>query len=234
VDDKSHYILVDDMKAESLSKMKSQGITPTVVLESSSDNYQAIIRVDSSAVTKEDTNALFRQLNTELGDPNIQGLSHPFRAAGFKNMKPKHLDQVTHKRPIVRLLEASVRLCKKAVERILEIASLTSGELSQASSNDLEKELGAIDLGDFKNVDLPRQIMIDKEARGFYKAMTHKYGDDINMSTADFMLCKRMLKGGFTRTECAYAIIKHSDNIGVRHPLLSRYVDSTVNATYKT
>ncbi|MRT64167.1 hypothetical protein FYM84_26920, partial [Pseudomonas sp. CAH-1] len=217
-----------------LSKLKADSYSPSLVLESSPGNYQAVIRVDAQNVAKPDVNAFFRELNTDLGDPKIQGLSHPFRAAGFKNMKDKHLDLVTGKRPIVRLLEASVRFCRKAVERILEISSSTSGELTNASTGDLSKVLGRVSMDDFKHIDLPRKMSIDRESKGFYKAMHHKYGDEINLSTADFMLCKRLLKSGYTPTECAYAVTTNSPFLGSRHPLIGRYIEDTVNASSKT
>lgn len=148
-------------------------------------------------------------------------------------MKPKHLDQETGKRPIVRLLEASVRFCRKAVERILEISSLTAGALSAASTGDLAKELGRVSIDDFSRIDLGRRVMIDLESKAFYKAMHYRYGDEINLSTADFMLCKRLIKSGHTATECAYAVVQNSPSVGTRHPLLDRYIDDTVNASKK-
>lgn len=233
VDSKAHYVLVDDMTSDTLSKLKAQTYSPSLVLESSKSNFQAVIKVDSDQVTKEDTNAFFKELNAELGDPKIQALSRPFRAVGFKNMKPKHLDQETGKRPIVRLLEASVRFCKKAVERILEISSMTAGALSPASTGDLAKELGRVSTADFNRIDLGRRFMIDRESKAFYNAMHYKYGDEINLSTADFMLCKRLMKSGHTATECAYAVVQNSPSVGTRHPLLDRYIDDTVNAAKK-
>ena len=39
--------------------------------------------------SKDEANALFRLINARHGDPKISGLTHPFRAVGFKNRKPK-------------------------------------------------------------------------------------------------------------------------------------------------
>ncbi|MRT64164.1 hypothetical protein FYM84_26905, partial [Pseudomonas sp. CAH-1] len=57
VDGRSHYVLVDDMSSSTLSKLKADSYSPSLVLESSPGNYQAVIRVDAQNVAKPDVNA---------------------------------------------------------------------------------------------------------------------------------------------------------------------------------
>lgn len=233
VDDNFYYVLVDDLSTDTLSKVKEKGYTPLQVLESSNGNYQAIIKVNKGEFEAEDVNAFFKEINIEYGDKNIRGLGHAFRAAGFQNMKDKHFDKSANRRPIVRLVEASKSLCNRAMERISEIADMTSSALTarfkKIDNRALKNAIPNINPSEFTGISTLTKASLDKEASGFYKAMQNKYGDEINLSTADFMLVKRLQKKGFSDSECAYTLLKNSPDLKVRHKAFERYLRDTLN-----
>lgn len=105
-----HHVLIDDLKSDGLASLTSRGYAPAVVLETSPGNHQAVLKV---AAPKAATNEWFKDLNRDIGDDRIVGLSHPLRLAGFQNRKEKH--QAKDGRfPFVRLVEAVNRLCGRS------------------------------------------------------------------------------------------------------------------------
>jgi hypothetical protein len=115
--DDKHHILIDDLDRDKLAKLLADGYCPAVVIESSPDNYQAILTVQKlgSDHDKSVANRLSDRLNQEYGDPKLSGAIHPHRAPGYENRKPKHLaDDGTY--PTVKLVTAEKRQCDKTLE----------------------------------------------------------------------------------------------------------------------
>ena len=231
VDDTKHYILVDDLSSETYSHMLSDGYTPTLTLESSHGNYQSVIVVSKDECGKDDTNAFFKEINAAYGDANILGLSHPFRAVGFKNAKPKHIDPESGRRPIVKLLQVAQGICSMATQRIRDIAAMTHGMAAmKAGIRDVNKAFSSITKREIEGVSGAEMTKLSRYCSSFYSAMKHKYGEQIDLSRADFMLVQRLQSAGHDAPTCARALLEFSPDIAKRHPNLSRYVDATVNA----
>lgn len=88
-----HHILIDDMTEDALTRLEYDGYRPSVVMESSPGNYQAIITVPKLGTPhdRDVGNRLAERLNKEYGDMKLSGCIHPHRAPGFENRKPKHV-----------------------------------------------------------------------------------------------------------------------------------------------
>ncbi|MBF0482535.1 MAG: relaxase/mobilization nuclease domain-containing protein [Desulfovibrionaceae bacterium] len=105
----THHILVDDLNRERLDKMRADGYNPSVVIESSPGNFQAIVNVPKLGEDKERDkligNKISEGLNRVYGDVNLSGAIHPHRVPEFPNAKIKYmaedgsfpLAKVTHK-----------------------------------------------------------------------------------------------------------------------------------------
>ncbi len=113
--DDKHHILIDDMTAENVARLRKDGFIPAVILESSPKNYQCILTIPrvQNSFSREASNRLTEQLNREYGDPKLSGCIHPHRAPGFGNMKPKH-QNTDGSYPRVKLLFAEKQECIKA------------------------------------------------------------------------------------------------------------------------
>lgn len=112
IDGHARHVLVDDLAADDLAALRGRGYEPAVVTETSPGNHQAVLKVDRR-LDEHATNEWFKQVNRELGDERITGLTHPFRLAGFQNRKARH-EQDGGRFPFVRLVEASGRFCARA------------------------------------------------------------------------------------------------------------------------
>ena len=84
------YILLDDIVPAKLAELEGLRLTPQLLIESSPQRFQGLFLLPKELATKDEANALFRLINARHGDPKISGLTHPFRAVGFRNRKPKY------------------------------------------------------------------------------------------------------------------------------------------------
>jgi hypothetical protein len=134
-----HHILIDDMSAESLERLKEDGYRPACVIESSPGNFQAILTVpkpesgaegrghigsdpfesNQEAANRTAANSLTKDLNLRYGDPKLSGAIHAHRLPPFANCKPKHR-QEDGTYPVTRLVEAEGGMCEKAAEQLKE------------------------------------------------------------------------------------------------------------------
>lgn len=121
IDSAVRHVLIDDLKGDSLVTLRERGYAPALVLETSPNNFQAVLKVPA-ALRKDASNEWFKDLNKDLGDEKITGLVHPMRLAGFQNRKEKHAEADDGRRPFVRVVEAVNRICVKAISVIQEYA----------------------------------------------------------------------------------------------------------------
>lgn len=117
-----HHVLIDDISSKGLDELASRGYTPSVVMETSPNNFQAILKV-SSEVSWDSMNEWFKDLNRDVGDVRITAPKHPMRLAGFENRKPHHQTE-DGRFPWVRLVKAVNHFCTRSVEVIRAYSGL--------------------------------------------------------------------------------------------------------------
>lgn len=113
-------ILVDDIDQVTVEEMKSQGLQPAAVIETSHRNCQAWVKIAPFLSRDEASNAaklLARQVGADRGSAGFQ---HYGRLAGFTNRKDEHLDDRTGKYPWVKVVEATGRSASDA-DRVLAL-----------------------------------------------------------------------------------------------------------------
>jgi len=102
----SGVILVDDLRAGTLKELTRDGLTPTVVTETSAGNYQAWVRVSDGPLLPEIATEAAREVTARYGgDPNSADWRQYGRLAGFTNQQPEHT-RADGQQPDVRLREA--------------------------------------------------------------------------------------------------------------------------------
>lgn len=119
-----HFILIDDMNKASWDRLRHDGFTPAVVLESSPGNYQAILKVPKlgTAYDRDMANALAASLNRKFGDPKLSGAIHPHRAPGYQNRKSKY-QRADGSYPTVGLLASNGGECGRTLALCRQLAS---------------------------------------------------------------------------------------------------------------
>lgn len=114
MDDHAFYVLLDDARVTQ-SELEKQGFEPCLVQNTSWDKQQMVFKIPKS-VDREAVLKLFNDLNKSMGDQEMTGLRHPFRLAGFRNMKAKH--ERNGQRPFVEIRLAVNRFCKKCLNLV--------------------------------------------------------------------------------------------------------------------
>jgi hypothetical protein len=101
-----HLSLVDDLTAEAIKQMKSEGFAPAVVVEASPENFQAWLN-HGEVLPKELSTLAARTLAERFGgDKSAADWRHFGRLAGLTNRKAKYKDQAG-RFPFVRVWESS-------------------------------------------------------------------------------------------------------------------------------
>lgn len=211
--DSNHFLLIDDLSNDTLGKLKEAGFTPAVVVRSSPKSIQAVLVTDTEA-QKTVLNATFKELNHQYGDPKIVAQIHPFRLAGFTNRKDKHKNE-NGLYPFVAVIEASRIICKKACEMLDYIAKMTS-VLSVPHTKQSSIVVDKV-LHQAVNIDVAIDPVNVLFAKSFYRSMEARYGDDIDYSRADWMLCNKLKERGVSNDQVAGVLLKYSPNIMQRH-----------------
>jgi len=102
----SGLYLIDDVPAVTVERMRAEGYTPAVVVETSPTNFQAWVRVSDTPLSKEEGTAVARDLAARYGgDMSSANWRHMGRLAGFTNRKEEHT-QPDGRHPYARLHDA--------------------------------------------------------------------------------------------------------------------------------
>jgi hypothetical protein len=121
--------LVDDLSAEAIERMKTEGFGPAVVVETSPNNFQAWLNHGQVLPAAASTRAAKQLAERFAGDPSSADWRHFGRLAGFTNPKPER-QLPSGMRPFARLLSATGRVYSRAVEFL---AGITKNDESAAA-----------------------------------------------------------------------------------------------------
>ena len=206
------YLLIDDV----INLSKAKELNPCIILQSSPKSQQALLKINGN-FDNETMNKVFKQLNTENGDPKISAAIHPLRLAGFTNRKPKYEDERGYF-PFVLLVDAKNTVSTKAEEmlRLAEKNLVVNKEkaIIKASTHVIQANY-KVDT-ETKSVD---------SFSGYY--LINRNND---VSAKDYGLAVRMLETGHSPAEIHKTIEKYSPEIHVRHKDVDAYITKTIDA----
>jgi len=147
----SGLYLIDDVPAATVERMRAEGYTPAVVVETSPGNLQAWVRVSDMPLSTEEGTAVARDLAERYdGDLSSANWRHMGRLAGFTNRKEEHT-QPDGRHPYATLRGAGG-------ERAPEAAAL----LDQARERATQSRRGAA--GERDDAEPPRDQAARREA----------------------------------------------------------------------
>ena len=112
--------LIDDLTADAIERMKAEGFEPTVVVETSSNNFQAWLNHGQVLEAPMSTRAAKQLAERFGGDTSSADWRHFGRLAGFTN--PKQERQLpSGMRPFARLRSAKGRVYSQSAEFLAHI-----------------------------------------------------------------------------------------------------------------
>lgn len=236
IDQRHHYIVIDDMKPDAGQLLADLGYAPCIVQSSSKGNEQAVLKVprldrpDEQALA----NKVVQQMNMAHGDPKFSGVVHPFRMAGFSNKKPGRESAFT------RILDASHRTCRRAADLLQQLRQAADGLVERARKK-REKEQIEVDAARQAQRNQDRsEIEIDfdrgddserafRRAAAGVRAWVRLRGLTEDASRVDYRAAMAMLAAGWTEAEVQAGMISGSENLAGRHTNSDDYVRRTVS-----
>lgn len=228
IDDRHHYIVVDDMTPANVQALKSDGYTPVLVQESSENNRQAVIKIERLKDRPDEqsqANRLVMDLNQKYGDPKFSGAIHPFRMAGFANKKPGKEDVFT------RVLEVSKALCRMASEALAALRR-QADELRQQRAEKQRTERPRPQ----RAASVQQAPLGVAEPGGEYARLAQEITDavqrngmPVDLSRVDFQVAQRLLRRGWSADLVEVAIRNGSPSLDERKHDVDDYVRRTVS-----
>jgi hypothetical protein len=186
-------VLVDDISLGATEKMKHDGLLPAVLVETSPANYQAWIRL-SETLSPQLATAAAKELALRYhGDPASADWRHYGRLAGFTNCKPSRELEDGH-RPWVLCHAAPGTLAPAGAEfmRFVERTLKERAEVLQNKTIPFRKISGVrVD----PSIEYTRQ----------WQNLQARYGDAMDKSRADFMICCNLLLNEYSPEDVAAA-----------------------------
>jgi len=138
----SGLYLIDDVPAATVERMRAEGYTPAVVVETSPGNLQAWVRVSDTPLSKEEGTAVARELAERYGgDLSSANWRHMGRLAGFSNQKKEHT-QPNGRHPYARLHDAGGVRAPEA-PAILERAQVQATQSRRGAAGERDDAGGA-------------------------------------------------------------------------------------------
>jgi hypothetical protein len=218
-------ILLDDINDDTVRRLKSRGLAPACVIETSPGNLQAWVSFGSDPMPSQQRSTLSRVLAKEFGaDPASVGSSHYGRLSGFTNRKEEHRGE-DGLHPYVICREAAgchVPDSKKIRDWVAAKTNLIdTGNISIQNTT----------LNCKSNVILtikPAENSIFIRYFNYYMMNIKRPTDRLDLSKSDFAIVCRMLKDGFSYEKIFQEFKLHSINLLERK---GKYVDDYINRT---
>jgi len=142
--------LVDDLKADTIVRMKADGFSPAAVVETSPGNFQAWLKHGEVLDEAASTRAAKLLAERYGGDPGSADWRHFGRLAGFTNPKPSRR-LASGLQPFARLLEASGQVYRQATVFLAEVKAALAREGVMVGGGDQDRVgEGALELPPIK------------------------------------------------------------------------------------
>jgi hypothetical protein len=203
-------ILVDDIDQVTIEDMKTQGLQPAVVIETSHRNCQAWLKIAPSLSREESTQAAKILAQQVGGDRGSAGYQHYGRLAGFTNRKDEHQDR-SGRYPWVKVLEATGQAAGDADH----VLALTRQEVERVAREQDEAKQYRVTL----NQDQATADELEKAAARFLsvRERSHRQFHLKDDSTLDWVAVKLLAKEG-CKLEALEHALWHSPGLEQRKP----------------
>ena len=202
-------VLVDDVGAGALERMKREGFSAAAIVETSPGNFQAWVKLSDQPLPPDVRHVAARMLAQRYeGDMNSADSRHYGRLAGFTNQKPEHTRN--GKQPFVLARDCSGKAAGAAPALLERIGQGIDREATRKEREGRLKAIRAVRQGDGGH-DPAREYQMQAQR------LMAKYGDKADLSRMDWMIATDMAKcGRFTQQDIEKGLRECSPNIESR------------------
>ncbi len=222
------HVLVDDLCEDAIDQLFKDGLRPSVIVETSPDNYQAWITVAPEPINDNLARAVAVLLASRYGgDLNSTGRNQLGRLPGFTNRKLMYEDKAGHY-PFTRLLYPRCphpfvyrRMIAPASERLLRDAEQCASEILPSST------LGSGVLNNTQS-----KLSHDEAVTSYCEAeqsIYEQFGIEqfkCDRSRLDYAIAQHLMLRGMPKEDCIAALLAGSDKARERG---IEYVEMTVS-----
>lgn len=195
-----YNLVIDDLTAEKARNLMNV-LYIDLLINSSTNNYQAIININKQDFTKAEADFLVAYLNQEFGDPNFKGANHYFRYAGFYNKKQKNNNE------LVELL--NVQNSQDKNNQILYFKEILKSNFKDLKNTNIKETNTAQQIAKAELTEAEKKAM-RREVMGEI-ALCRKMFKNLDWSAIDFRIVKRLLKKGYALEKIATALNLFTD-----------------------
>jgi MobA/MobL family/RepB DNA-primase from phage plasmid len=220
-------VLVDDLDQSQITRMKREGLAPAAVIETSPLNFQAWVRLTEGPLAPAVATTASRGIAQHYGgDLNSADWRHFGRLAGFTNRKLEHTTAGGHH---------SWVLCHEASGQQADIGSEAARAaqqrvLERMAEAERQRRLEALQAA-------PGGVSGHDPVREYQRQLQRlsaRYGAAMDVSKADFMICKDMALKGYSAQDLTQALHEASPELPRRKLGHEQdYVERTVRAAFE-
>ncbi|MBR4746323.1 MAG: hypothetical protein IK061_02835 [Desulfovibrio sp.] len=192
-------VLVDDVKAAGLEKLKARGYPPACVVETSRGSLQCWICLGPEEMPPEERAIVARMLAEGVhADLNSAAKIHLGRLAGFTNVKPRHLGQGGQDRngrelhPYVLCRESRGVSCRR-IEEVRNWAAQKAAENASGAEQACKDRI--------IRQNLPDVCRRAVQYAGEWTRHREKSGRRLDRSVRDYGVAARLMKDGYSDGE---------------------------------
>lgn len=213
ISETKHHLVIDDLTPESLAEMMTDGYQPCAIIETSPNNWQAVITIPKAGTPLDRlaANEIVAELNKKYGDPKFSGEVHAHRAPSFENRKQKH-ERPDGTHPETKLVKSKHVECGKTKAlydaRLKEIADREAKRLERITDVD------RLTPPDTEKSSVMRAYAI--HFKDIYTAQTKRSlmtGKPIDASRLDMMTAVRLRMTGHSKEDVQTAITVMSPSL---------------------
>jgi hypothetical protein len=204
-------VLVDELKAEGVDRMKRSGFAPAVTLETSPGVYQAWVKLADAAVSAEARDLVARSLAKEYGGEAGKPAGQPYgRLAGFTNWQ--HVRD--GRPPYVLAHDCPGQVAAEAPRLLLAVGQA----LEQAGAErERARRLEALRTAPAERLWGHGQADPVREYQRQARRLLELYGSGADLSRVDWMIAQGMAKSGrFTVGQIEQGLREGSPNVESR------------------
>lgn len=203
------FVLLDDLKPQTLERMKREGYDPAATIETSPGNYQAWVKMSDKPLSADVRRVTAQALAQHFGgDPNSADSRHYGRLAGFTNQKPEHTRD--GRQPYVLAHDCPGKVARAAPAYLERVGQAMD---ESAAQQERQRRLAALQAAK------PGHGGHDpvREYQRQAQRLMGRYGEGADLSRMDWMIAADMAKSGrFTVADIEKGIRECSPNVESR------------------
>lgn len=217
-------VMVDDLTAAAVARMKADGREPALEVTSSPGNHQVWVRVGDRPLPVPVLREVARDLAATYGGDPMAAKGEQFgRLPGFTNRKPQRIQENGGRAPFARVVEAVGRVASQAASLVRTCAQRVQQQAAEGARRwERAQAEAARRAAEREGEEVSASVARHMQASGGRQSATH------GLSEIDYAAACGALRDGHSPEAVADALRALSPHLEQRHVRPDDYVTRTV------